>query len=72
MKDELEKRAYQISKWLRVNHPEIRREQRHLDEGTKERAYWHYGYQAALRDVLTALKLANGDLQGIDARSGAN
>ena len=27
-------------------------EQRHLDEGSAERAYWHAGYAQALRDVL--------------------
>jgi hypothetical protein len=30
--------------------------QAHLDEGTSERAYWHCGYLAALRDVQALLR----------------
>jgi hypothetical protein len=37
----------------------IDNEQRHLDEGTKERKYWHHGYASALKDVLTILQGAN-------------
>jgi hypothetical protein len=51
----LEKRADDLSAWLRENAPESLTEQRHLDEGTQERAYWHYGYMVALRDVLKFL-----------------
>jgi hypothetical protein len=29
-----------------------KQEQRHLEAGTIEREYWHYGYLMALRDVL--------------------
>lgn len=29
---------------------------KHLDQGTPERAYWHYGYMVALRDVLKLLE----------------
>jgi hypothetical protein len=28
-------------------------DQRHLDSNTPERAYWHFGYQTALQDILT-------------------
>ena len=31
-------------------------EQRHLSEGSRERAYWRYGYMVALRDVLRFLE----------------
>lgn len=31
-------------------------EQRHLDPGSPEQAYWHHGYQAALDDMLKLLK----------------
>jgi hypothetical protein len=31
-------------------------DQRHLDAGTTERAYWHYGYAMALKDVLSLLR----------------
>lgn len=30
----------------------LKQEQKHLDEGTVERDYWHYGYLMALRDLL--------------------
>jgi hypothetical protein len=30
-------------------------EQGHLNEGTAERAYWHYGYMVALNDALSIL-----------------
>lgn len=36
------------------------REQRHLDEGTNERTYWHYGYASALKDVIEILDHAGG------------
>lgn len=52
----LEERAKGIADWLRKHHPECLREQKHLDEGTRERFYWHYGYMVALRDVLRFLK----------------
>jgi hypothetical protein len=31
-------------------------EQRHLDHGSDERTYWHYGYASALRDVLRIIR----------------
>jgi hypothetical protein len=40
-----------LEKWLRENAPECVEEQRHLNQGTPERVYWHYGYLVALRDV---------------------
>ena len=52
----LKSRADGIAAWLRENHPEIKREQAHLDEGTPERAYWHSGYCVALRDVLRLME----------------
>jgi hypothetical protein len=42
-------------KWLKEYHPECQREQKHLDEGSAERAYWHYGYMVALTDLLNFL-----------------
>jgi hypothetical protein len=48
----LERREKALRQWLSKNAPECKREQKHLDEGSQERAYWHYGYVTALRDVL--------------------
>jgi hypothetical protein len=41
--------------------PYITADQRHLDANTPERAYWHYGYQAALRDVLALAERSTED-----------
>ncbi len=47
----LEKRIKRLSAWLDRNAPYCTQEQAHLDEGSRERAYWHYGYVVALADV---------------------
>jgi hypothetical protein len=47
----LKNRADELRSWLDENAPQCSEEQRHLDEGTAERAYWHYGYLSALQDV---------------------
>jgi hypothetical protein len=49
---EITERARGQESWLREKHPEVFSEQKHLDEGSEQRAYWHYGYMVALRDVL--------------------
>ena len=41
-----------LEEWLMENAPEVFEEQKHLDEGTPERAYWHYGRAVALRDAI--------------------
>jgi hypothetical protein len=51
----VEKRVSELSEWIQKNAPEAPTEQKHLDEGTQERAYWNYGYMVALRDVLRLL-----------------
>jgi hypothetical protein len=45
-----------IREWMAEEAPYVTTDQRHLDEHTPERAYWHYGYQAALGDVLALLE----------------
>lgn len=57
----LDERFNGIMDWLRENAPEISDEQKHLDSGTAERAYWHYGYAAALQDIKNCL-VGNNDL----------
>jgi len=47
----LEKRIKRLSTWLDRNAAYCTQEQAHLDEGSRERAYWHYGYVVALADV---------------------
>jgi len=46
----MRERAKKLEVWLRtcdgIEHA------RHLDDGSPERMYWHYGYAVALRDAL--------------------
>jgi hypothetical protein len=51
----IDRRIAGLTEWLEENAPEIG-EQRHLDEGSRERAYWHYGYLIALRDLRDLLR----------------
>lgn len=51
----LRRRISKLRRWLAVNASACDEEQKHLETGTPERVYWHYGYMVALRDVLTAL-----------------
>jgi hypothetical protein len=52
----LEKRIAPLAKWLAQHAAYCAAEQAHLDEGTRERAYWHYGYVVALADVRDVLR----------------
>ena len=54
--DTLRKRIGQLSRWLKVHCPDCAVEQAHLNDGSREQAYWNYGYMVALRDVLTRIR----------------
>ncbi|HWB44310.1 MAG TPA: hypothetical protein VG900_02635 [Hyphomicrobiaceae bacterium] len=54
----LELRRDNILSWLDDEAPYTAADQKHLDQDTPERAYWHYGYQAALTDVIELLTRA--------------
>ena len=56
-RDLIERRIANLTEWLNENCPNCGDEQRHLDEGTVERQYWHYGYLVALRDIRKLLGL---------------
>jgi hypothetical protein len=45
-----------IREWMADEAPYVTADQRHLDANTPERAYWHYGYQAALSDILALIE----------------
>jgi hypothetical protein len=47
----IDERIDGLTDWLADNCPYCTHEQAHLDAGTRERAYWHYGYLTALRDL---------------------
>lgn len=52
----IDMRADSLARWLEEHAPRCPSEQRHLDEGTQERAYWHYGYLMALRDMQSSIR----------------
>jgi hypothetical protein len=49
--DILLKRITQLKEWLLQNGQGCQHRQAHLDAGSIERVYWHYGYLMALQDV---------------------
>jgi hypothetical protein len=52
----IRRRLKNIREWIDAEAPYLPGDQRHLDANTPERAYWHYGYQAALADVLNLVE----------------
>ena len=56
----LERRIDALMEWLAKENGVSMGEQRHLDSGTPERLYWHYGYYMALRDILEMLPRGRG------------
>lgn len=55
-----------IRDWLDEEAPYTVVDQKHLDAHTPERAYWHYGYQAALTDVIDMLTTAGQKSGSVD------
>jgi hypothetical protein len=51
----LRRRADELRKWLEQNGEHCWDEQKHLQDGSSEQVYWHFGYLAALQDVLAQL-----------------
>ncbi len=49
---QIEERINGIREWLKKEAPECFIEQKHAEEGTQERIYWHHGYMMGLRDAL--------------------
>lgn len=56
--NQIEQKITNIREWLEQGAPECFTEQKHTEEGTQERIYWHHGYMTGLRD---ALRLFAGD-----------
>lgn len=67
--DVLERRAALVEQWLDDEAPYARFDQSHLDAGTPERAYWHLGYLAALRDAAARLTDCIGDSTDSESHS---
>ena len=53
--EDLDDRIRGLAAWILEHAPHVAAEQEHLDEGTQESAYWHYGYLTALLDVRESL-----------------
>lgn len=53
--DKFKKREVGLTQWLNDTAPHCFDDQKHLDEHSVERVYWHYGYMVAIRDMLRAL-----------------
>jgi hypothetical protein len=49
-------KAEALTRWLAEHAPNCDTSQKHLDPGTIEQAYWHYGYVCALRDILSLVE----------------
>ena len=56
----IEDRIAQLGSWLDDQAPFACCDQRHLDPGTPEQAYWHLGYAAALKDALALIESTSG------------
>ncbi len=54
--ERIKERIAGIEKWLLEQDVDPVLEQAHLDEGTKARVYWHYGYMMALKDMQKAIR----------------
>jgi hypothetical protein len=48
----IEHRCSELKEWIDRKAPQCHTQQRHLQEGSEERAYWAHGYMSALLDVL--------------------
>lgn len=48
-------KAEGLARWLAEHASHCETSQKHLDSGTIEQAYWHYGYLCALKDVLAII-----------------
>ena len=54
--DKMQARADGQGEWLKENCPYVVADQKHLDANTPERAYWHFGYRAALLDAIKLIQ----------------
>jgi hypothetical protein len=55
----LSERVAELKRWLAENGSYCESAQKHLDNGTVEQAYWHYGYLCALQDVVKAIHVTS-------------
>lgn len=53
--DKIKERIAGLKDMLARQKVDLTHEQCHVDEGSRESLYWHYGYMMALKDVLGLL-----------------
>lgn len=51
----IDQRIRQLESWLAQHCAHCEQEQAHLNDGSREQAYWNYGYLVALRDAIKLL-----------------
>jgi hypothetical protein len=57
----IEDRCKELRAWILSNAPQCVTEEKHLVEGSQERAYWAHGYLTGLLDVM---RLFSRDISG--------
>jgi hypothetical protein len=62
-------RIRQLGSWLEDRAPYVQHDQRHLDGGSPEQAYWHLGYRSCLLDVMAFIENLDGHRQDTTSRS---
>jgi hypothetical protein len=51
MDQDIENRIEGLENFLATQDIDVKEEQAHLNDGSRERLYWHYGYLMALKDM---------------------
>lgn len=68
----IEYRCRELREWIQNKAPQCITEQKHLEEGSQERAYWAHGYLSALLDVMRLFsRSAPISRQGAEDTSGS-
>lgn len=67
----IDDRCKELKHWIARNAPQCLIEEKHLMEGTQERAYWAHGYLTGLMDVLRLFSrgMSTADSRGSTRRA---
>ncbi|MGH1418467.1 MAG: hypothetical protein ACRBCJ_06385 [Hyphomicrobiaceae bacterium] len=55
------KRRTELLDLLESERPDVCEDQKHLENGSHEQAYWQHGYQTAINDILESIYSQRGD-----------
>jgi hypothetical protein len=58
---QLRVRIRELTQWLQQECPHCFTEQKHLEQDSSERCYWHMGYMSALTDAVQLMQRSNPD-----------